>query len=282
MDFKSKALLAIIGAATLISGCGKETPAEQSVSQPAAAAVKEVKLGLVGEHNEEWEHVQKLLSQKGIKLTIVKFADYTLPNRALHDGEIDLNAFQHVAFLKAENEQKGFHNVGIAETVIAPLGVYSKKVKSIKEIKDGDTIAIPNDVTNGGRALKVLESAGLIKLKDPSSYTPSVRDISENPLHIKIYEADSGNLPSLLPDVTAAIINNNYCFDNGIDPLKDAIFSDGTGEIDHSNPYINVIAAREDRKDDPLFQEVLKAYRTKEVADLIIQYHKGTVPVFKY
>lgn len=85
-----------------------------------------------------------------------------------------------------------------------------------------------------------------------------------------------------MPDVTAAIINNNYCFDNGIDPLKDAIFSDGTGEIDHSNPYINVIAAREDRKDDPLFQEVLKAYRTKEVADLIIQYHKGTVPVFKY
>lgn len=283
MNLKVKAFLATAIATILLTGCGKDNTATSEASKTTeSVASKEVKIGLVGEHNEEWQYVQKKLADQGIKLTIVKFADYTLPNRSLNDGEIDLNAFQHVAFLNAENEQKGFHNVPIGDTIIAPLGLYSKKVKSVSEIKEGDTIAIPNDVTNGGRALKVLELAGLIKLKDPSSYTPSVRDISENPLNIKFYEADAGNLPSLLPDVTASIINNNYCFDNGIDPLKDAIFSDGTGKIDPSNPYINIIAAKEERKDDPLFKEVVKAYQTKEVADLIYKYHKGSVPVFKY
>ncbi len=271
-----------VSAIALLSGCGKGDQSSAAKGSSQTEQVKEIKLGVVGEHNEEWEYVRDKLAKEGITLTLVKFADYTLPNRSLNDGEIDLNSFQHVAFLNAENEQKGFHNVRIADTIIAPLGLYSKKISQISEIKDSDTIAIPNDVTNGGRALKVLEGAGLIKLDPKSGYTPSVRDIESNPLNIKIYEVDAGNTPSLLPDVAAAIINNNYCIDNGIDPVKDAIYSDGTGEIDPANPYINIIAAREDRKDDPLFKELVKVYQTREVAEIINQYHKGSVPVFKY
>ncbi len=272
----------VFSAIALLNGCGESKQNSTAEVSNTAESIKEIKLGVVGEHNEEWEFVKEKLAKEGITLTLVKFADYTLPNRSLNDGEIDLNSFQHVAFLNAENEQKGFHNVRIADTIIAPLGLYSKKISNVDEIKDGDTIAIPNDVTNGGRALKVLEGAGLIKIDPKSGYTPSLRDILSNPLNIKIYEVDAGNTPSLLPDVAAAIINNNYCTDNGIDPINDAIYSDGTGEIDPSNPYINIIAAREDRKDDPLFKELVKVYQTKDVAEIINRYHKGSVPVFKY
>ncbi len=272
----------VLSAVIVLNGCDKADQSNVAEANNATSAIKEIKLGVVGEHNEEWEYVKEKLAKEGITLTLVKFADYTLPNRSLNDGEIDLNSFQHVAFLNAENEQKGFHNVRIADTIIAPLGLYSKKITKVEEIKDGDTIAIPNDVTNGGRALKVLEGAGLIKVDPKSGYTPAVRDIVSNPLNIKIYEVDAGNTPSLLPDVAAAIINNNYCMDNGIDPVNDAIYSDGTGVIDPANPYINIIAAREDRKDEPLFKELVKIYQTKEVAEIINKYHRGSVPVFKY
>ncbi len=243
----------------------------------------EIKLGVVGEHNEAWDDVVKRLKKDGINLTLVKFADYTLPNRALNDGEIDLNAFQHVAFLNADVESHGYKIEPIANTIIAPLGLYSKKIKNVSELQDGDTIAIPNDPTNGGRALKVLELAGLIKLDASKGYIPTVRDITENPKNIKIYEVDAGNTPSLLPDVAAAIINSNYAVDNDLNPTTDPIFSDGVGKVDLDNPYINVIAARTDNKDNPVFKKIIAAYQTKETAEIIKElYHGGEVPVFKY
>lgn len=243
----------------------------------------EIKLGVVGEHNEAWENVAKRLKSEGVNLTLVKFADYTLPNRALNDGEIDLNAFQHVAFLNADVESHDYKIEPIANTIISPLGLYSKKVKNVNELKEGDTIAIPNDPTNGGRALKVLELAGLIKLDPSKGYIPTVRDITENPKNIQIYEVDAGNTPSLLPDVAAAIINANYAVDNDLNPTTDPIFSDGVGKVDENNPYINVIAARSDNKDNPLFKKVIAAYQTKETAEIIKElYHGGEVPVFKY
>lgn len=248
-----------------------------------AEEANEIKLGVVGEHNEAWENVAKRLKSEGVNLTLVKFADYTLPNRALNDGEIDLNAFQHVAFLKADVESHDYKIEPIANTIISPLGLYSKKVKNVNELKEGDTIAIPNDPTNGGRALKVLELAGLIKLDPSKGYIPTVRDITENPKNIQIYEVDAGNTPSLLPDVAAAIINANYAVDNDLNPTTDPIFSDGVGKVDENNPYINVIAARSDNKDNPLFKKVIAAYQTKETAEIIKElYHGGEVPVFKY
>jgi len=249
-----------------------------------AADANEVKLGVVGEHNEAWESVAERLKSKGIILTLVKFADYTLPNRALNDGEIDLNAFQHQAYLNEDVKSHDYKIETIAQTIIAPLGLYSQKIKSVDEIKEGDTIAIPNDPTNGGRALKVLEQAGIITLDKSKGYVPTVRDIIENPKQIKIYEVDAGNTPSLLPDVAAAIINSNYAVDNNLNPTTDPIFSDGVGgKIEQDNPYINVIAARSADKDKEIFKKVIAEYQTKETADIILKIYKGgEVPVFKY
>lgn len=266
------ALLALASFAFFAQGCGDENRNKN-----------EIKLGLVGEHSYEWNHVAKELEKEGIKLTIVKFSDYNLPNRALNDGEIDANAFQHKAFLKAESEANGYKLTVIANTIIAPLGAYSSKIKSLDELKEGDKIAIPNDPTNGGRAIRLLESAGLITADKKKGYLVTVRDIQKNPKHLEIIEVDAGNTPSLLPDVAVSIINANYAIDTGFIPIRDAIYLDATGKIDENNPYINVLVSREDNKDDELLKKLIKAYQTKETAEIINKVYKGaTIPVFKY
>ena len=254
-----------------------------SVFASTAVANEEIKLGVVGEHNREWEATAKRLKAEGIDLTIVKFGDYTLPNRALNDGDIDLNAFQHKAYLFDDIKNNGYKIINVGDTLICPLGAYSNKIKSLDELKDGDTIAIPNDPTNGGRALKLLEQAKVITLDPSKGYLPTSRDIQSNPKNIKIYEVDASYTASLLPDVAVSVINSNYATDFGLNPSKDAIFSDTTGEIDENNPYINIVAARIADKDNPVIQKVIKAYQTKESADIILEDSKGNnVPVFKY
>lgn len=264
-----------------LAACGDDAKKDSQDAQ--AKGPVEIKLGVVGEHTDEWKFVAKKLENKGIKLTLVKFADYTLPNRALNDGEIDLNAFQHKAYLREDCKSNGYKLVDVADTIISPLGAYSDKIKSLDELKDGDTVAIPNDPTNGGRALKLLEKAGVISLDASKGYLPTVRDITSNPKNIKIYEVDAGNTPSLIPDVAASVINANYATDNGLNPNKDAIFLDSTGKIDAENPYVNVVASRVADKDRAEFKTIFEVYHTKEVADIILEAYKGSqLPAFKY
>ncbi|MCR5084663.1 MAG: methionine ABC transporter substrate-binding protein [Succinivibrionaceae bacterium] len=249
---------------------------------PSALADETIKLGVVGENNEQWEYVADQLKKEGVTLELVKFADYTLPNRALNDGEINLNTFQHIAFLRHQNKENGYKLAALAPTIIAPLSVFSQKIKSLDELKDGDTIAIPNDPTNGGRALKLFETAGIIKVDPKKGFVPEVRDITDNPRHIKFYEVDAANTVSLLPDVAAAVVNSNYAVDNNLIPQRDAIYIEKQGEGDE-NPFVNIIAVREDDKGNPLYQKLLKAYQTKEVAEIILRVFKGAqIPVFKY
>ncbi len=270
--FKTNYLRSLIVAASIIA-----------VPTEVFSADSVVKLGVVGEENEAWSHVAEVLKPKGITLELVKFADYTLPNTALENGDVDINAFQHIAFLNHENKDKGYHIVPIGNTFISPLGLYSAKYKKVDEFKEGDTIAIPNDPTNGGRALKLIESAGLIKLNPDKGYVPEVRDIVENPKNLKFYEIDAANTYSLLQDVAGSVINSNYAVDNGLSPIKDAIFVDNVENVSSDNPYINVIAAREENKDRAEFSEVVKAYQTKEVAKILLETRKGAqLPVFKY
>ena len=151
-----------------------DTTAAGSAAADTTAASGEktvIKLGVVGENNEQWQPVIEKLAEENIDLELVKFADYPLPNRALNDGEIDLNSFQHIAYFEDDCKNNGYDLSIIGETIIAPLGLYSNKIKDVSEIKDGDIIAIPNDATNGGRALKLLESAGLIKVDPEAGYT---------------------------------------------------------------------------------------------------------------
>ncbi len=275
-NYLAAALIAV--SALAIQGCG-----EAKSESAHAGQTREIRLGVVGEHNVEWEGVISDLKKEHIKLTLVKFADYTIPNRALNDGDIDLNAFQHKAFLKADSESHGYSLSSIGDTIICPLGAYSNKIKKLEELKDGDIIAIPNDPTNGGRALKLLESAGLISLNPDKGYLPTVRDITSNEKHLKIYEVDAGNTPSLLPDVAVSIINSNYATDNHLNPLTDAIYLDATGHVDEHNPYVNIIAARSAEADDPDFKKVVKAYQSDRTARVILkEYHGVNLPVFDY
>lgn len=229
----------------------------------------EVKIGVVGSIYEDlWAPAQKALKSQGINLKIVQFSDYVTPNNALSNGEIDLNAFQHRIFL--ENDA-GSHNYDvklIGNTFIIPLNLYSNKVKSVSELKNGAVIAIPNDVTNGGRAIKVLAAAGLITLKKDAGFNPTVADIVSNPKNIVIKELAANTIPSALADVDAAIVNGNYALDFGI-KTDSAIFKDTS--VDEKQ-YWNLIAARGADLKDPakveIFRKVVKAFQTKETEDV--------------
>ena len=251
---------------------GESTKAEGSTT---------IKLGVVGENNEQWTPVIEAMAKDGITLELVKFADYSLPNRALNDGEIDLNAFQHKAYLANDIKDNGYKIEAIGDTIIAPLGVYSKKITDLSELKDGDTIAIPSDATNGGRALKVLESAGVIKVNPEAGYTPTLSDITENPKNIKFTEVEAANTPSLLPDVAAAVINGGHAVDNGLNPEKDSIYLEKT-EDGADNPYVNIIVARIEDKYNENYQKVVKAFQSDDVKKVIEDTYKGAyIPAWK-
>ena len=244
-----------------------------------AADVKEIKVGVVGDYVAQWDTVNEILKKDNLKVKLVRYSDYATPNRALHDGEIDLNAFQHKAFLKNDIDRNGYEIVDIGDTIITPLCVFNNKdkIKSIEDIKDGDIIAIPSDLTNGGRALKVLEAAGLIKVDPSKGYTPTKADITEYVKKIKIREAESGILARILPDVSAALINGGNAYTANLNPSTDSVYQEN---IDPKvNPaaavLINVIAAKKDRADDADLKKVVEAYQTDAVADTILEAYKG-------
>jgi D-methionine transport system substrate-binding protein len=259
----------LIGALALTSvfGAGKKSKKAKAV---------DIKIGVVGSIYEDlWAPAQKALKAEGINLKIVQFSDYVTPNNALSNGEIDLNAFQHRIFL--ENDA-GSHNYDvklIGNTFIIPLNLYSSKVKSVAELKNGATVAIPNDVTNGGRAIKVLAAAGLITLKADAGFNPTVADIVENPKNIVIKELAANTIPSALADVDAAIVNGNYALDFGI-KTESAIFKDTS--VDEKQ-YWNLIAARGADLKDPakveIFRKVVKAFQTKETEDVFNKTYGG-------
>lgn len=254
---------------------GTETTTETTQAQTPEAtkeAVKEtppekvtVTLGVVGSVYEElWAPTKAKLAEEGVDLQIQQFSDYTTPNNALANGEIDLNAFQHHIYLDTEINNNGYKIEPIGYTFIIPLNLYSSKVSAVSEIKDGDTIAIPNDVTNGGRAIKVLAAAGLITLKDDATFSPTVDDIKDYNVKIEIKELAANTIPSALPDVTAAIINGNYALDFGL-KTEEAIFLDTSLEEEN---YWNLIAANsadlEDESKVEAFKKVVKAFQTTD------------------
>ena len=227
-----------------------------------------VKLGIMGGSDETvWDPIVEEFKAKGVNIEYVFFTDYTQPNAALNAGDIDINSFQHYTYLNKEKETFGYDIDAIGDTLITALNVYSAKVKDVDEIPEGGKIAIPNDAVNGGRALNVLQAAGLIKLAEGKDLTPTVTDIEENAKNLEIIEVDASQTASLLPDVDAAVINGGYALDAGLSPIDDSIFFDDPSYYT-TNAYVNVIAARTEDKDNELYQEIVKAYqtdRTKEI-----------------
>lgn len=256
------------------------TPVSLGISALApvtsAQAAEKVKLGLVGDDTRVWDNVKERLAKDGIELEYVKFTEYSQPNAALADGSIDLNAFQHQIFLDSYlQEHKDQELVSIGNTVNAPLGVYSKKIKDIKDLKEGDTVAIPSDPTNGGRALRLLQTAGLIKVDEAKGYKPTVSDIKENKLNLKIQELDASQTARALDDVTASIINSGVAVDAGYTPSKDAIYLEPVDKS--SKPYVNIIVARKKDAENATYKKIVEAYQTEDTKKVIEEVSKGSL-----
>lgn len=239
------------------TGCARSSSGDAQTEEAT------VKLGVVGSIYEDlWEPAKEALKEDGIDLEIVQFSDYTTPNNALNSGDIDLNAFQHRIYLDTEIEQYGYAIEPIGYTFIIPLNLYSHKVSSVSEIKDGDVIAIPDDLTNGGRAIKVLAAAGLITLKADAGFNPTVDDIESYSKKIEIKELKANTIPSTLDDVTAAVVNGNYALDFGL-KTEEAIYKDSV--LDEES-YWNLIAARSKDLEDPgkaaLYKKVVQAFQS--------------------
>ncbi|MBR1672493.1 MAG: MetQ/NlpA family ABC transporter substrate-binding protein [Fretibacterium sp.] len=241
-----------------------------------AQAAQTVRLGVTGSiYDEMWAPAKALLAKKGIELEVIQFTDYVTPNRALDDGDIDLNGFQHQIYFKDELENRGYKLTNIANTFVVPLNLYSEKIKTVAEIKDGDIIAIPNDPTNGGRAIKVLAGSGLIKLRDGAGFNPTKDDIAEYVVKIKLEELAANMIPSALPDITAGVINDTYALDYGL-KAEDAVFKDTS--IDQRE-YWNLLAARTADLADPaklaVYEKVVKAYQSPETKALLAELQGG-------
>ncbi|QAT42592.1 MetQ/NlpA family ABC transporter substrate-binding protein [Aminipila luticellarii] len=262
-------LILVIVLTVALSACGDKKEKNTGNGE------KVVKVGVVGESNEMWDPVIKELGKEGIQVELISFTDYGTPNQALDNGEIDLNAFQHYAYLNEEIKNKGYKITAIGDTFISSMNIYSDKVSDVKEIQKDSKIAVPNDATNEGRALKILEAAGLIKLNKAAGDSPEVSDITENPLNLELVEADAANVYSLLPDVAAAVINCNYALDNGLNPAKDSIFQDNPSYYTGKS-YINLIAARTADKENETYKKIVKAYQSEAVKEVYATTFKGS------
>ncbi len=240
---------------------------------PAAAQTQTIRIGVTpGPHAQILEAVKPLAAQKGLDIKLIEFSDYVVPNAALAAGDIEANLFQNQPYLDNQKADRGFKIETAALTVNFPIGVYSKKHKSFEALPNGATISIPNDPTNGGRALLVLQDKGLIKLKDNVGYKPTPLDITDNPKKIKFVEIEAAQAPRVLDDVDAAVINTNYATQAGLDPVKDPIARENP-----KGPYVNLIAVRSEDKDKPWVKALVEAYRSPEVKKFVEEKFKGSV-----
>lgn len=271
-----KFIVIILGLFLLTAGtaCGTS----KSSGNASAAGAKVVKVGISPAELPTWKLVKKLAAKQNIDIKIVKFNDYVQPNIALNNGDLNLNAFQTIIYFDAFKKQHHENLSAIGTTAIWPMGIYSDKVKSVKDIKNGDQIIVPNDATNLGRALALLQKAGLIKLSSSFNGTQGLNAITKNPKHLKITPVNAGQTPRGLKDATAAIINCDMAIDAGLNPTKDPIFRE-----DASNKaYINIIAAQTKDKNNPAYQKIVKIYHSKKVTNFIKKQYKGAaVPVVK-
>lgn len=242
-----------------------------------------IKIGVVGEKNEVWDEVIKRYEEgTGKKAELVRFSDYTQPNEALVSGDIDVNSYQHYKFLEEFNKNQGSEAiVPIGDTMLAPLGFYSNQIESLDELKEGDRIALPNDPTNGPRALFLLQSAGLIKVNGEPGELITLEDITENSLNLEFIEMDAAQTPRSLDDVVAAAVNDNYALDAGLVPSKDAISLEDPNDPS-TKIYVNVIAARKEDENNEAYKELVEYYQTDETAADYDKYTNGSwIPAWK-
>ncbi|TBU92510.1 MetQ/NlpA family ABC transporter substrate-binding protein [Phytopseudomonas dryadis] len=227
-------------------------------------------------HAEILEFIKPTLAKEGVELDVKVFTDYVQPNVQVAEKRLDANFFQHQPYLDEFNKSRGTTLVSVAGVHVEPFGAYSSKLKSLDELPQGANVVIPNDATNGGRALLLLQKAGVITLKDASNILSTPKDIAENPKGIKVRELEAATLPRVLTQVDLALINTNYALEAKLNPTEDALIIEGS-----DSPYVNILVARDDNKDSDAIQKLAKALHSDEVKAFILEKYKGAVvPAF--
>ncbi|MCM3740560.1 MetQ/NlpA family ABC transporter substrate-binding protein [Oceanobacillus luteolus] len=259
------AILASIVA--LLAACGGSDEAEEGLLEDG-----KLKVGVTaGPHEEILEKVSELAEEEGLEIEIVSFSDYVMPNVSLSEGELDLNSFQTEPFFDHMNEERDLGLIKVADTVTFPMGIYSEKITDLSELEDGAQIALPGDPTNSGRALLLFEQAGLIKLEEGLGVNATVNDIVENPNNYEFIELDSAQIPRQLGEVDIAAINSNFAMDSGLSPKDDSIF------IEQDSTFVNLIAVREENKDDEALKQFIEIYQSDEVKTFVEESFSGSV-----
>lgn len=252
------AAAAALALATGLAGCASA----DAGATGSDGADDVVKIGVVGKSDPQWAAFEKAAKDEGIEIELVDFGSYELPNPALTEGEIDLNQFQHVIYLAQYNEAAGEDLVAIGSTQTYPLGLYSSKYEDVKDIAEGETVAVPDDASNQARGLLVLQSAGLIELKDGGSPFSDLSDIDEAKSKVKVTALEAALTPEALPDVAAAIINNDFVEEAGL-KFDDALFTDDASDP-AAAPYVNIFASRADDADNETYLKLIEIFQTDE------------------
>ena len=278
MTRKIISIVSLILVALLVVSCGSAQNSQPQAENSEDGQPIVLKVGASPvPHAEILNVVKPLLEAEGIELQIVEFADYNQPNLRLADKDLDANYFQHIPYLESFSNDHNLDLTYTAKVHIEPMGIYSEKIKDISELEDGAEIAIPNDPTNGGRALILLEQAGLLKIKEGVGITATVYDIVENPKNLKITELEAATLPRVLGDVAAAVINSNYALEAKFVPTKDALVL----ESPQDNPYVNILAVKSGREQDPAILKLITLLTSPEVKAFIEEKYSGSVlPAF--
>lgn len=281
-------LLASLLLVLLLVACGsgdEETDNEAAAetngtTEENSNALSEDKLVVgvtAGPHEQVFEVVKEIAAEDGLEIEIVSFTDYIIPNTALAEGELDVNSYQHKPFMEQFNEDHGTNLVAAFPTTLSAIGVYSNTLNDINDTPENAKVGIPNDPTNGARALIIFEEAGLIELDEETRENATPLDIVTNDLNLEFIELDAAQLPKMLDEVDLAVINGNYALENGLDPLKDSLFSESS-----DSPYVNQLVVREENLNDPVIEKLKSYYYSDEVAEFVLEEFEGAYqPVWK-
>lgn len=261
-----RTLLLAATASTALAACGQGAGKAADPNGPLLVGATAVP------HAEILEHIKPLLAEQGVDIEIKVFNDYVQPNTQLAERRLDANYFQTKPYLDEFNAARGTDLLTVAGIHVEPLGAYSRKHRAIADLPQGADVAVPNDASSIGRALILLQTAGLVRLKDPTNPLQSLRDIADNPKGLKFRELESATLPRVLDQVDLAVINTNYALDAGLKPKTDALALEGG-----DSPYVNYLVARPDNKDDPRIVKLAEVLRGQAVKDFIAQKYEGAV-----
>ncbi|MFH7585913.1 methionine ABC transporter substrate-binding lipoprotein MetQ [Oceanimonas smirnovii] len=267
---KSFATLGLLASALALAGCGEQN--EQTTAE--AEAAKPLRLGVIAGAEEQVAEVAARVAkeQYNLEVELVSFSDYVTPNVALSDGSLDINAFQHKPYLDKQIADRGYELVPVGNTFVYPIAAYSRVVKSLDELSDGAKVAVPNDPTNLGRSLLLLEQQGLIEVDDAVGLEATPLNITGNPKNLDIIELEAPQLPRSLDDVAFAVINTTYASQIDLLPGRDSLFVE-----DKESPYVNLIVSRKDNQNDERIQTFIKAYQSEEVYQAALELFKGGV-----